>query len=309
MSIAKTPTPTGSRLTALPHSVDDQWGNDALHRAWKKQGGTKVTPQDLDWLPPPGCAPPQTLPPLTHDPDPEDEQDDELDSGGNEPGPPKSGVKPEGKKAGKTGSVSDNTRSRAPPTDHNMPLLLKRTRDGNESLRRVPFGFSDLSAIASSLSPVRQGGDAWVRAMKKATAGTPVTKGDVTAILSRALTTQDHEAVTRRLGWYQHDLSEPITNDSGTQLADVMRDVFPVPPAVLSDLVYIPKPGQDPTEFLSEAIEKHAQQTGGHPSVTAFHDQVLRGAPSAIKFATKHRKRLFFPKRPFILHLHKKNIK
>ncbi|XP_029958749.1 uncharacterized protein LOC115396827 [Salarias fasciatus] len=159
-----------------------------------------------------------------------------------------------------------------------MPLMSTVGHGGRVKVKYTPFSVTDLSTIASSLPSIKDGGGAWLQALTKATAGQQLSKGDITGLLTRCCSAADRQQVLAQLGWDRDDPAEPLATRSTTQLSDCLKGYFPLPACVYADLVFSPKTGQTPNEFMTQASEDFTLRTGQHPTASPLHSQIFRGA-------------------------------
>ncbi|XP_029939577.1 uncharacterized protein LOC115382074 [Salarias fasciatus] len=159
-----------------------------------------------------------------------------------------------------------------------MPLMSTVGHGGRVKVKYTPFSVTDLSTIASSLPSIKDGGGAWLQALTKATAGQQLSKGDITGLLTRCCSAADRQQVLAQLGWDRDDPAEPLATRSTTQLSDCLKGYFPLPACVYADLVFSPKAGQTPNEFMTQASEDFTLRTGQHPTASPLHSQIFRGA-------------------------------
>lgn len=91
------------------------------------------------------------------------------------------------------------------------------------------------------------------------TTGQLLIVGDMHALLARLCTAADSDAVTICLGWRTDSSATVLDAERYTILTSVLRTVFPVPACVFADLVFTPKEGEDPADFLRRAADSYTK--------------------------------------------------
>lgn len=174
------------------------------------------------------------------------------------------------------------------PLNMQAPILCK-FQQGNERMWQYkPFTPAELVMLQESLPPIAQGGSQWLIKLVQLTRGQTLTTGDIKGLLGRVCTQTDYDTVVTGLPFLTGGIaSDPLTRQDSELFLQHLKECFPTPPFVYSDLILVPTDGEQPADFVRRSYEEYTTKTGETPVTSALNTQmyraaVLRGMPAQV---------------------------